>query len=177
MAIIFGSVFALIEVIYGCMLLSFRGNPTDTTLDAVVAQGIFAGMLLFLFVLMWFGTRERVVATEDVLSVCRFGLTRHMRWPDARRFAKAKPAGYELSGPRAIVRWTRQVDGSSYDMVIPFEEYQRRMDGLPLLLAERTGLPLADLRELSRSGYRGIRRSHRALAAPRARAPGSSAAA
>jgi hypothetical protein len=150
MGIIFGSVFVFIEVIYGCTFLSMRSNPTITARDDIVVQGFMVGTLVLTFCLLWFAARERVVATDDRMSVRRFGMTRRIRWSEARLFAKVKPAEYELSGPRAIVRWTRPVDGSSCDTVIPFEQYQRQMDGLLLLIANRTGLPLADLREPTR---------------------------
>jgi hypothetical protein len=65
-------------------------------------------------------------------------------------FALIGPNAFELSGPRAIVRWTCPTDASFYDTVIPLEEYQARMGELLLLIARRTGLPLAELSQSAR---------------------------
>jgi len=62
-----------------------------------------------------------------------------------------KSQHFELASKATRVSWTvftAPPDYSSYSVNIPFDEYQRKMDGLLLLISERTGLPLMDLRDV-----------------------------
>jgi hypothetical protein len=64
---------------------------------------------------------------------------------------------YELSGPESIVRWVRVRRGMPYYPLwlaaatkpkASFDDYEREMDALLSLIAEKTGLPLYDLRDV-----------------------------
>jgi len=83
--------------------------------------------------------------TDDGLRVRKWGVTRAIRWSDARLFAATSENGYELSGSGSIVRWWVSQDAETAAANIPFPDYRRHMDGLLLLIAARTGLPLYDL--------------------------------
>ncbi|HZC77384.1 MAG TPA: hypothetical protein VE258_06515, partial [Ktedonobacterales bacterium] len=150
MAVVTIVVLAIVEAIYCITLLRLRDDPTITLADELGVQGILLGILACIFVLMCFIARECISVTDGGLSVRRFGMTSHIRWKEARLFAMIRTSEFELSGPRDIVRWTRPVDASSYDTVLPFVEYQRQMDSLLVLIGERTGLPLTDLRQPAR---------------------------
>jgi hypothetical protein len=114
----------------------------------LIALGIDGSVLIFfalLFLLMFILSRERVEVTEEGLRVSRQGASHIVRWPEARLFAKVRKAEYELSSATSIVRWTRPLDASVSKPTIPMGDYQRQMDGLMLLIAERTGLRLYDV--------------------------------
>lgn len=73
-----------------------------------------------------------------------------VRWPEARLFSVVTGGDYKLVSPRSEVR-LRQINDPASSYLRPdiaFEEYQRKMDGLLLLISERTGLPLTDLRDV-----------------------------
>lgn len=122
----------------------------------VAAYGVF---LLFpmlissLFPLLGWQT---IIVTNEGLRI-RAEHPLNIKWQDARLFAiypankhAEPPIRYELSGPKAMVRWKRMPRGVSSRVTKtpdPFDEYDRQMEALLSLIAAKTGLSLYDLRE------------------------------
>jgi membrane protein implicated in regulation of membrane protease activity len=146
--IIFGVVFGIIELCFGCAFLAVRGDPQAATPALLLAvQGILVGMLVGILLLMALAARQRIDVTEEGLRVRRSGFGRRIRWTDARLFALVGVNSVELAGARGIVRFSRLESADLVKPTIPFSEYTRQMDLLVSLVNERTGLPLYDLRE------------------------------
>lgn len=142
----FSALFALTQLGFAGLLLSAEHDQQTVTLaDGAGIEAILIGFLVVIFLALYTSWRQRVEVTESGLTVRRLGRSHTIRWDDARLFALADLSTYELRGERGGVRWVRARDTSAYRPTIPFDEYQRRMDGLLLLVAERTRLPLYDV--------------------------------
>ena len=80
-----------------------------------------------------------------------------VRWDEARLFAVrgprtafSKATTYELASAKEVVTWKplRRLHWWSIERpIVPFEEYQRQVEALLLLIAARTHLPLYDVRQ------------------------------
>jgi hypothetical protein len=98
------------------------------------------------------------------LEVRTFGLTlstptktKLVRWREARLFAVrgprtsfSKAVTYEFASASEVITWKplRRLHWWSIERpIVPFEEYQRQMEGLLSLIAARTHLPLYDVRQ------------------------------
>jgi hypothetical protein len=142
----FSALFALTQLGFAGLLLSAEHDRQTVTLaDGAGIEAILIGFLAVIFLALYTSWRQRVEVTDGGLTVRRLGRSHTIRWEDARLFALADLSTYELRGERGDVRWVRARDTSAYQPTIPFGEYQRRMDGLLLLVAERTRLPLYDV--------------------------------
>lgn len=142
----FGLLLALTQLGFAGLLLSETHDGRSVSLtEAIVVEGILIGFLALFFLSLYITWRQRVEISEDGLTVRRFGRDRSIRWSDARLFARVGVATYELSGEASVVRWVRARDTTAFRPTIPFADYQRQMDGLLLLVDERTHLPLYDL--------------------------------
>ena len=142
----FGTLLALTQLGFAGLLLSAEHDRQAISLpDGLVVEGILIGFLAALFLSLYVSWRQRVEVTNDGLTVRRLGRSHSIHWTDARLFARVGIGTYELSGERDVVRWVRARDTSAFKPTIPFADYQRQMDGLLLLVDERTHLPLYDL--------------------------------
>jgi len=130
------------QLAFAFTLLVMRPLTGEIVLIALSIDGGLLVSLAPLFLLMFIFFRERVEVTEEGLRVRRRGSTSIVRWQEARLFAKVWETEYELSSASSIARWTRVFDTSVIKPTIPLDEYQRQMDGLLLLIAERAGLRL-----------------------------------
>ena len=127
----------------------------------LILFAIVAFVMIILLLALFFspmGT-QKIIVTEEDLSIRAGGRESTMRWEDARLFAMynafgARKSGsvitYELSSAKDIVRWTQVLRRSRFNMrlvpTIPLDEYNRQMQALNALIVARTGLPLSDLR-------------------------------
>lgn len=145
---IFGVVFGIIELCFGCAFLADRNDPQATTPAVLlIVQGMIVGMFVSILLLMALAARQRVDVTEEGLRVRGSGFGRRIRWTDAQLFALVSVNSVELSGAHQIVRFSRLESADLVKPTIPFSEYTQQMDLLVSLIHERTGLPLCDLRE------------------------------
>jgi hypothetical protein len=144
-----GGTALIIQCAFVAALVAYHPEPGQYP-AVIVALLCEAGLLLFLALLsavVALGVRERLVVTPDGLRARWFGLPQFVRWEDARLFAQVDDTKFELSSPTAIVRFTRLDRVRGLRPAIPFDDYRRQTDALLLLIAERTGLPLHDLRD------------------------------
>lgn len=145
----FGALLGLTQLGFAGLLLSAEHDRQTVSLpDGLIVEGILIGFLAVIFLSLYVSWRQRIEVSDDGLTVRRFASKRSIRWTDARLFARAGIGTYELSGERGVVRWVRARDTSAFRPTIPFADYQRQMDGLLLLVDERTHLPLVDLSEV-----------------------------
>lgn len=96
-------------------------------------------------------------ASHGGLTLATPYTTKLVRWREARLFAVRGPrtsftqaVTYELASANEVITWKplRQLHWWSVERpVVPFEEYQRQMEGLLSLIAARTHLPLYDVRQ------------------------------
>lgn len=132
---------------------------------AVVFYALGATVVTLVFM-----PRQQVTAAQDGLF-CRLGYHfSFIPWKQARLFAvigekETKKHGsvffYELSSEKAVIRWSSQptltglwhmpstavgVTGLLVQADCSGQEYERRVQTLLSIIAERTGLPLSDLR-------------------------------
>ncbi|HEY5005597.1 MAG TPA: hypothetical protein VII61_20715, partial [Ktedonobacteraceae bacterium] len=125
-------------------------------LFAIVAS-VMIILLLALF-LSPLGT-QKIIVTEQNLSIYAGGQKNTVQWNDIRLFAiynafGAQKSGsvltYELSSTSDIVRWNWVQCRDRFNMrivpTIPLDEYNRQMQALNALIVARTGLSLSDLR-------------------------------
>lgn len=146
--LVFGIVFGIIELCFGCAFLLDRTAPKPATPAILLAaQGLLVGMLAGILLLMALAARQRVDVTEEGLRVRRSGFSRRIRWTDVRLSASVGTSDFELAGARHSVRFSRLQSADLVRPTIPFAQYTRQMDLLISLVHERTGLPLYDLRE------------------------------
>jgi hypothetical protein len=114
-------------------------------------------LLLALF-LSPLGT-QKIIVTEQNLSIRTGGQKSTIQWDDIRLFALYNAFGaqksgsvliYELSSTRDIVRWNWIQHRGRFNMrmvpIIPLDEYNRQMQALNAFIIARTGIPLSDLR-------------------------------
>lgn len=97
---------------------------------------------------------QRIVVTEEGMSVCTLFQRRSVRWHDVRLFAidenkaflapLAPSLTYELSSAGSIVRWGRDIH--ALGILGRSEEYHRQMEALLSFIGAKTHLPLSDLR-------------------------------
>ena len=144
------------------------GSASQSLLFIVI--GIFVLWMLLscglLFGLLSARVREQITVTEHgLIKVGLLGKAQSVSWQEARLFAingifGAKkypyPAIYEVSSAQDIVRWAwiRRNNVRVLFFARPtvaLEEYERQMQALLSFIAARTGLPLYDLREGTRS--------------------------
>lgn len=113
------------------------------------------------------GFYQRIEVSEDSLMVQRGWLRRSIPWNEARLFAiltfdqpgnsssrtivsekeHSGPRMYELSSPRAILRWVHGAVGPAFTLYPrDREEYQRLMEELRAYIRMKTGLMVLDLR-------------------------------
>ncbi len=126
----------------------------------LILFAIAASVMIILLLALFFsplGT-QKIVVTEQDLSISAGGQKSTIQWGDARLFAMyntfAQKNGssitYELSSAKNIVRWTWVKRRNRFNMrlvpTIPLDEYNRQMQALNALIVARTGLPLSDLR-------------------------------
>jgi hypothetical protein len=127
----------------------------------LILFAIAASVMTILLLVLFFspiGT-QKIVVTEQDLSVSAGGQKSTIRWEEARLFAVYNAFGaqksgavltYELSSIRNIVRWSWVQRRDRFNMrlvpTIPLDEYNRQMQALNELIVARTGLPLSDLR-------------------------------
>lgn len=142
----FGALLALTQLGFAGLLLSaVHDRQPIGFMDGVITECILIGFLALIFASLFVSWRQRIDVSLEGVTVRRLGRSHTLHWEDARLFALVGVSMYELSGEREIVRWVRARDTSAFRPTIPFAEYQRQMDGLLLLAAERTHLPLYDL--------------------------------
>lgn len=127
---------------------------------------VFSGALLTLLALLG---HQRIEITAEGLTVQmgsfparHLGTRETLRWEDAHLFLILPrllpaqdhlPTAYELSSSSAIVRWVRMRRPMwvTFPALLmkpagPFDEYDRQMEGVLSVIAEKTRLPLYDLR-------------------------------
>ena len=115
--------------------------------------------------LVFVGARQSVRVTEEGLEVLSsFGAQAgYVGWGESRLFAivppgrrGSPPVTYELASPTLAVRWVRarrQMPVRPWHLehatrpALPLDEYDRQMARVLSVVASRTGLPLADVRE------------------------------
>ena len=142
----FGALLALTQLGFaGLLLAAVHDLQPISLVDGAITEGILIGFLALIFATLFVSWRQRIDVGEEGVMVRRLGRSHTIRWEDAHLFARVSISAYEISGERDIVRWVRARDTSAFRPTIPFAEYQRQMDGLLLLAAERTRLPLYDL--------------------------------
>lgn len=146
-----------IAIVVFTVLTIFLLNTPPAPFGAyVAAYGVillFPMLISSLFPLLAWQTM--IVTTEGLRIQAERPLT--IKWQDAQLFTiypankpSEPPIRYELSGPKAIVRWKRMPRGVSSLLTKtpdPFDEYDRQMEALLALITAKTGLPLYDLRE------------------------------
>jgi hypothetical protein len=153
----------LIEAVVG-----LRGSLREAAhymLISLLAVLLFmVPMICALFIV---AAHQRITLKADSLIV-RLAMSyqdqQAMAWDDAQVFTISPPGEvgspplrYELVGRRCAVRWVRAQERLPFRPLdalmatkptVPFEEYDRQMDALLGLIAEKTGLPLYDLRNV-----------------------------
>ncbi len=134
--------------------------PDIATLTFWIFSSIFVVALLVIFLtLYWLLSTEftQVIEVSDEgLRTHYKGQDTHIRWSDARLFARHGVFGdahghrtftYELSGSDIVVKWSVHKNRMGFSKTdVPFEEYRKRMIALNEVIAARTGLQLYDLR-------------------------------
>jgi len=148
--VVFTAVFLIVQVVIGCTLLAHGPIPRGSLPLPVIGLLAEAGFLVFLALLYLFlfvAARERLGVTEEGLRARWFGIPQRARWNEARLFAQVRENRCELASPRASVRFTYLHDTDAQEPLIPYDEYRRLMASVLTLIAERTGLPLMDLRD------------------------------
>ena len=123
-------------------------NPLVLLLSSVIVA-VPVGIGTALSAYTWIEVGEEGMTTRTLFS------RRTVRWHDASLFAidaivepDKTPHHYELSSATAILRWSREQKPSRLTRLSsPFPEYVQQMDGLLMLIAGKTGLPLYDLRD------------------------------
>ncbi len=149
--VVFGVLFAILQ---GCFLcVAFFVQPTGgmpewaflLSIEAILS--FILGCLLLTFIIM---LRSRLMVTEANIMFWELGRRDIVRWSEVKLFAILKNGNFEVASATGRVE-LRIIDKPKHALQrpdIPFEEYQRKMDGLLLLIAARTGLPLMDLRDV-----------------------------
>lgn len=166
----------LIGVIFWTILPASLANLPSLILQGKASVWIVLRMLFALLIALLLGLpalqglilapRQELRATEKGL-LCRKGLRlSFIPWSQARLFGviarKQGVLAYELASETSLIRWTDRVVGvygSAFPPgmvgLVPLrlarpalsqEEYHEQIDQLVVLVAERTGLPLYDLR-------------------------------
>jgi len=137
------------------------------------------GLILVMIVVMVFlalvlsRTDQRIELTEQRMTVRQGGRAHSVAWDEARLFAiegtygvnhALSPSIYQLASANDILKWTYQKrltlerSGLLYRPILAvksttsYSEYERQIQALPALVAEKTGLALYDLRD---DGQRG----------------------
>lgn len=145
----FGALLALTQIGFAGLLLSAEHERQAVSLaDGLAVESTLIGFLALIFLSLYVSWRQRVEVTGNGVTVRRLGRSCSIHWSDARLFARVGVATYELSGEQSVVRWVRARDTSAFRPTIPFDDYQRQMDGLLLLAGDHTRLPLYDLSEI-----------------------------
>lgn len=144
--------FAKIHVVVDGMLILFlvvvfifdRG---DASLEVVSMISLFITILLFIVVNLLVALRMR-----DDLLINNDGLSqrgaRLIPWAGIRLFALLKDDVFEVSTPHQLIRFKRLSEHHQYYVpATSYAEYQHQIGEVLMLIAERTQLPLSDLRD------------------------------
>jgi hypothetical protein len=130
-----------------------QSQKPSSLLEWIVDIGIILSCLLVFVGGVWLSPRVRVEATDQTLHVAHFGQWMTMRWKDACFFAlvrgdKGEGDLIELSSKTRTLRFTRisaESDLTAFPSM-PYERYAQQVDALLRFIAERTQLPLYDMR-------------------------------
>lgn len=141
----------LLGVTGGICLIVIMGFIVDSQKNwnefLAVLITLFSNMLIIsgIIVLIVNNGNETLQLTAEGL---RKRKTQFVRWQDVRFFALLKNNQIEVSTAKKIVRFSRLTkDNTMHLPMVPFEDYDRQMDVVLLLIAERTQLPLFDCRD------------------------------
>jgi hypothetical protein len=151
-----GAFFVISVIVIPTIPLIFLFGIQPKDMDLWEAELIAICMLIVIFSFTWVICKERLWVSSEGMGIAHRGRKHFIHWHDAHLFtvthSNAKSYSLELASEKTIVRWfvfIAHPESVNCWIDIPFEEYQRKMDGLLLLIAERTGLPLIDLRDVS----------------------------
>lgn len=138
-----------VAILVYTLLTIFLLNIPPASFDGyVAAYGVFLLFPMLISSLFPLLAWQTIIVTNEGLRI-RAEHPLNIKWQDARLFAiypankrSAPPIRYELSGPKAIVRWKRMPRGVSSLVTKtpdPFDEYDRQMEALLSLIAAKSG--------------------------------------
>jgi hypothetical protein len=141
-----GIVFGLLEII---MVFAAFTLPAGYVWLVIGGIQVFWGAMLGLITAIYLAPKERLILTAEGIQLHRAGFTTRVQWTDACLFAWLKNDTFELSSVKHTIRTRRlkNTHSASYVPTMPYPEYARLFDSFILTVAERTGLPLVDLRD------------------------------
>jgi hypothetical protein len=134
-------------VVFFCLIVMIGNWGWDILLLAIGMIVVMCGMLYGLIALRVFCMAQRIQVTIDGLRVGRFW-SRFIAWQDIQQFALLQEDSIEVSRPRQIIRC--RYYANDLRVISPkttYEEYEHSFDQLIATIAERTQLPLYDLRD------------------------------
>ncbi len=163
------------SMIIMCIIVIILSLPhiymSQNAFIAILPVELVIPLILLLAPVVVIAARQRLVITDDGMTLYRGGRRKTIRWEEARLFSlpssearggsitrAGSPQGienlpiYELASERAIIRWEKinadNVARSSEQGRLTRFEYNMLINRLNTIVVARTGLPLYDLRNM-----------------------------